>query len=137
MSTAEYNEFILSEFSNNSINRYLFDAEPLNSLDEADEIIFFYLQPEPRLQHRWILTLKNNGARIGTCGFHCWDESQKSVDVGYDLQDEYWGQGFMSEALYAILEFAKSERKVEKINAHIYIDNLKSIRLVEKFGFTF
>lgn len=129
--------FILNQFSNDSINRYLFDAEPLNSLDEAHELINFYLQPEPRMQHRWILTLKNNSAKIGTCGFHCWDKNLNCVDIGYDLQEEYWGQGLMSEALNAILDFAQNEMKVRQVHAHIYVDNSKSIRLVERFGFTF
>lgn len=133
----EDREFILNEFSNDSINRYLFDAEPLTSLEEADEIICYYLQSEPRIQHRWILTLKDNNAKIGTCGFHCWNESQKCVDIGYDLQEEYWGQGLMSEALDAILNFAQKEMKIREVRAHIFIDNLKSILLVEKFGFAF
>ena len=129
--------FILNQFSNDSINRYLFDAEPLSSIEEADELIYFYLQPEPRIQHRWILTLKNNSAKIGTCGFHCWDKNRNCVDIGYDLQEEYWGQGFMSEALNAILDFAQNEMKVRQVHAHIYVDNSKSIRLVERFGFTY
>ena len=47
--------FILSQFSNDTINRYLFDAEPMTSLDDATELINFYMQPEPRLQHRWVI----------------------------------------------------------------------------------
>lgn len=89
------------------------------------------------MQHRWILTLKNNNAKIGTCGFHCWDQNRNCIDIGYDLQEEYWGQGLMSEAINAILDFAQNEMKVRQVHAHIYIDNSKSIRLVERFGFTF
>ncbi len=89
------------------------------------------------MQHRWILILKNNGRKIGTCGYHCWDKDSNCVDIGYDLQEEYWGQGFMREALIAILDFARYEMKVSRIHAHIYVDNLKSIRSVEKLGFTF
>lgn len=129
-------DFILDQFSNDNVNRYLFDAEPLKNLKEADELIYFYLQPEPRIQHRWILTLKSNEAKIGTCGFHCWDQHNYCVDIGYDLQEEYWGQGLMSEALNTILDFAQNEMKVRHVHAHIYVDNSKSIRLVERFGFT-
>lgn len=133
----EDRNFILDHFSNDTINRYLFDAEPLSSLDEADEIIDFYIQPEPRIQHRWILTLKDNGEKIGTCGFHYWDKNKSCVDIGYDLQEKYWGQGLMSETLKPILDFAKHDMKVSQVRAHIYIGNPKSIRLVERFGFTF
>jgi ribosomal-protein-alanine N-acetyltransferase len=133
----EDRDFILYQFSDDTVNRYLYDAEPLKSLDEADEIIKFYLQPEPRNQHRWILTLKDKGEKIGTCGFHCWDLNKNCIDIGYDLQEKYWGQGLMSEALNAILPFAKNEMKVKQVRAHIYVDNPKSIRLAERFGFSF
>ncbi len=133
----EDREFMLYHFSNDNVNQYLFDAEPLSSLEEADEIIGFYLEPEPRLLHRWILVLKSNGEKIGTCGFHYWDINKNCVDIGYDLQKEYWGQGLMSEALSAILDFAKNEMKVGQIRAHIYVDNPKSIEIAKRFGFAF
>lgn len=129
--------FILRQFSNDRINEFLFDAEPLKSLEEADEIIDFYLQPEPREQHRWVLILKSNGCLIGTCGFHCWDRKNNQVDIGYDLQEEHWGQGLMTEALQAILLFAENKMNVEKINAHIYVDNARSIKIAKKLGFIF
>ena len=43
-------EFIFNQFSNDMVNRYLFDAEPLINIEDADELINFYIQPEPRLQ---------------------------------------------------------------------------------------
>lgn len=133
----EDRNFILDHFSNDTVNRYLFDAEPISSLDEADEIIDFYIQPEPRIQHRWILTLKDNSEKIGTCGYHIWDKNKSCVDIGYDLQEKYWGQGLMSETLKPVLDFAKHDMKVSQVRAHIYVGNPKSIRLVERFGFTF
>jgi len=128
-------EFILSQFSDPEITRYLFDAEPLKTLNEADEIIDFYLQPEPRNQHRWILTDKQTGILIGTCGFHYWNKDQSTVEIGYDLKVAFQGKGYMNEALRAIIEFAKNRMKVKTINACVYIKNAPSIRTVEKLGF--
>lgn len=48
-------EFIFNQFSNDMVNRYLFDAEPLINIEDADELINFYIQPEPRLQHRVLI----------------------------------------------------------------------------------
>ena len=107
----------------------------MNSLEEANEIIDFYTQKEPRMQHRYILVLKTTGEKIGTCGFHAWDINNRSVEIGYDLQKAYWHQGYMQEALEAILQYAKTIMNVSKVHACIYIDNHSSIKLVEKFGF--
>jgi len=130
-------EFILRQFSDESVNAYLFDAEPPTSLLEADAIINFYVQPEPRAQHRWILHRKGDDSKLGTCGFHCWKRDQRWADIGYDLQPQYWGQGYMTEALRAVMSFASREMGLSRIDAHIYAGNTKSIALVRKFNFAF
>ncbi len=129
-------EFIFDQFSNASINQYLYDAEPLVDIQGADEIIDFYLQPEPRAQHRWVLVTKE-GIKIGTCGFHCWNTSEGICEIGYDLNPNYWGSGYMSEAINAILSFAQNDMKIKKVNACIYLGNERSIKLIEKVGFKY
>lgn len=131
----EDRDFIYSKFSDDAVNRYLFDAKPMSDVNEADELIRFYLQPEPRAQHRWILTRKTDGVKMGTCGFHCWNRKDGSVEVGYDLKQEFWGQGYVSEAMMAIIAFAMESLDVKTISACISVDNQKSIRVVEKLGF--
>ena len=51
------------------------------------------------------------------------------------MKKEYWGNGYMEEALKHIIEFAYNKMRIKKINACIYVDNSKSIKLVEKLGF--
>ncbi len=131
----EDRDFIYYQFSDDAVNRYLFDAKPMSDANEADELIRFYLQPEPRAQHRWILTRKTDGVKMGTCGFHCWNRKDGSVEVGYDLKQEFWGQGYVSEAMMAIIAFARESMDVKTISACISVDNQKSIRVVEKLGF--
>jgi [ribosomal protein S5]-alanine N-acetyltransferase len=128
-------EFIFSQFSDDDINKYLFDSEPLTDLSGADEIIDFYLTPEPRMQHRWIIQRKADGVKMGTCGFHCWSIKDSVVEIGYDLKKEFWGNGYMYESINNIIEFARDNMKVKEINACIYIENDRSISLVEKLGF--
>lgn len=133
--SAQDRDFIFSQFSDDVVNRYLFDADPLNDLQEADELIRFYLQPEPRPQHRWILVRKSDGIRMGTCGFHCWNLRDGEVEVGYDLKEAFWGNGYMREAMKAILAFAGEQMRVKTIYAIISVDNRRSIRLAEELGF--
>ena len=129
--------FILTQFSNPIVNRYLFDAEPIADLQGAEDIIRYYTQPEPRTHHRWVLVRKEDGAKIGTCGFHCWDAARRCCDAGYDLLPEYWGNGYMGEAMKAILAFAQGDMKIERVHACIYPGNPGSVRLAERLGFAF
>ncbi|HKM35152.1 MAG TPA: GNAT family N-acetyltransferase [Lachnospiraceae bacterium] len=131
----EDRDFIFKQFSDADVTKYLLDEEPCTTMQEADDIIDCYLIPEPRLQHRWILTLKSDNSKIGTCGFHCWNRENWSVEIGYDMQKEYWDKGYMTEALSAIILFAKQDMQVKRIDAHIYPDNVRSSKLVKKLGF--
>ncbi len=62
-------EFVFAHFSNNEINRYLFDAEPVTDYNGADEIINSYLQPEPKPHHRWVLVKKATALRLAHVAF--------------------------------------------------------------------
>ena len=128
-------EFIYRHFSDTQINKYLFDAEPVTDMKEADEIIEFYRQLEPRMWHRWIIIEKESGIPIGTCGFHCWVQKARTCDVGYDLASNYWGKGYMNEAMKAILNFSETKMNIKEIRACIYPDNHASIRVALKLGF--
>ncbi|MCL2697035.1 MAG: GNAT family N-acetyltransferase [Oscillospiraceae bacterium] len=130
-------DFIFKMFSDEKVTQYLLDNEPLTDIKGADEIINLFTQSEPRNLHRWILVRKSDNEKIGTCGFHCWDKQAGYCDIGYDLSPEFWGKGYMSEAIQAILDFAKNEMKVSKINACVYPENNKSVILLEKHGFIF
>ena len=135
--SAKDREFIYAQFSNDKVTRYLFDAEPLTDIKDVDEIIDFYLKPEPREQHRWILVRKGDGTKIGTCGFHLWDKTADCCEIGYDLHPDFWGNGYMGEAVRDALGFARENMGIKCVNACIYVDNLSSIKFAEKLGFAF
>jgi len=129
-------DFIFSQFSDDVVNRYLFDAEPVTDMQGADEIIMFFIQqPEPRLHRRFVIVRKLDGKKMGTCGFNGWNQTDCTFEVGYDMKEEFWGNGYMQEAIKEIIAFAIDEMHIKEINACISIDNQRSIRLVEKLGF--
>lgn len=128
-------DFIFSMFSDDVVTRYLYDEEPLTDIKGADDIIDFYTKPEPRGQHRWIIIRKLDERKMGTCGFHCWNNEESKIEVGYDLKEEFWGKGYMQEALKEIISFAKENIPLKEITALIYVNNQKSINLVEKLNF--
>jgi ribosomal-protein-alanine N-acetyltransferase len=134
ISTLDRN-FIFSQFSDEVVTKYLFDAEPLTDIEGADEIINFYIQPEPRLQHRYVMVRKSDGVKMGTCGFHCWNQTDCTVEVGYDMKEDFWGNGYMQEALTEIITLAKDEMHIKEIIACVSIDNQRSMHLAETLGF--
>ena len=128
-------DFILDEFRNDFINRYLYDDEPMTDISQADALIDFYTVAEPRNQHRWVLIDKTTNTKLGTCGFHRWNPGNKDVEIGFELMEQYNGKGYMREAVEAIIEFARREMQVERVNAAVSIENKSCIKLLERLGF--
>lgn len=129
-------EFIFEEFQSDYINRYLYDEEPMTYIEQADNLIEFFSMNEPRNQNRWVLIKKDENIKMGTCGFHLWDRNKNTVEIGFELMPQYNGKGFMTEAVEALIEFARTKMLLNKIIAVVSIDNRRCKRLLEKFGFT-
>lgn len=74
---------------------------------------------------------------IGTCG--AWWASQKNstLEIGYALNDAYWGQGITSEAVTALLDYSFENVKVNRIQAHFKKENIASGRVMENAGMTY
>jgi len=84
---------------------------------------------------RWGITRKNDDTVIGMVGFNYWNRSDHRASIGFDLAQAHWRQGFMREAVTAILQFGFSEMGLHRIEADASIYNTASIALLESLGF--
>lgn len=57
-----------------------------------------------------------------------------SVEVGYSLSREYWGQGLMTEALSAVIAETFRTLRLHRIEAMHFTDNPASGRVMAKCG---
>ncbi len=128
-------EFMYKQFSNDDVNRYLFDEEPFTSIDEAKDLIHFYTDEKIRNQNRWIIIKKDTKEKMGTCGFHCWNKETGECELGYDMYPTYWKHGYMTEALKEIIKFAKEVMQVKRLETHIAVENTDSINTSVRQGF--
>lgn len=84
---------------------------------------------------RWGITRKGHGEVIGMCGYNYWIRHDHRGSIGYDLARAYWGQGIMSEAVRAIVEFGFDHMALNRIEADADARNPASARVLEKVGF--
>lgn len=74
---------------------------------------------------------------IGRCGLHNWNKDHKRAEIGYALEDEsFKRKALMSEAVEAIIEYGFHELKLNRIEALVGPENVPSLRIIEKNGFT-
>lgn len=84
----------------------------------------------------WLVELKNSKVPIGMCGL-IRREALQYEDIGFAFQAAYNGQGYAFEAASAVLNYAQHQLQLKHLLAIANQDNHRSIRLLEKLGFTF
>ncbi|MCA9953638.1 MAG: GNAT family N-acetyltransferase [Anaerolineales bacterium] len=83
----------------------------------------------------WGVTLPNEDKVIGLFGIHHWSQYHRGAEIGYDMNRDYWGQGFATEAIQAMLRFGFVQMNLNRIYAGTIADNHESVRLLERLGF--
>ncbi len=63
------------------------------------------------------------------------DVERITVELGYWLGEEYWGQGIMTEAVKRMTKYAFDNFPVVKIFAPVYDFNIASQKVLQKAGF--
>jgi ribosomal-protein-alanine N-acetyltransferase len=56
------------------------------------------------------------------------------AEFGYGIARHYWGQGYMSEAVRALVEWALNQPQIYRVGAICDIENAGSARVMEKAG---
>ena len=80
---------------------------------------------------------KENNKIIGTCGYHNWYKEHNRAELSFSITNEvYKGLDVMSEAMKVVLEHGFVKMKLHRIEALVGTQNVASIKLLEKFGFT-
>lgn len=84
----------------------------------------------------FLLTDKESGIIIGRCGIHNWSEEDRRAEIGYVMvDDDFKKQGFMSEAVEAIIDYGFKDLKLNRLEAIVRVGNFPSIKLLEKNKF--
>jgi RimJ/RimL family protein N-acetyltransferase len=87
---------------------------------------------EPGAELAFVITLAENGAVIGGCGVGALDGQ---TELGYWLGVPFWGQGFATEAVRAVIDHAFEESGHAFLNAGARVTNPASRHVLEKCGF--
>ena len=84
----------------------------------------------------YAIALKDSDKLIGTIGFMWLNTENRSAEIGYSLSKAYWNQGFMTEALKAMIGFAFDTLHLHRIEAQHDLRNPASGKVMSKAGMT-
>lgn len=80
----------------------------------------------------WAIRLAEEAPAVGVIGLVGGTGPQ---GIGYILRRDLWGQGLISEALAAVIEFGFVSAEIDTLELWIDTDNTGSIRVAKKLGF--
>ena len=85
---------------------------------------------------RWSIARPADDWMIGHVSLFNFHEQSGRAEIGYGLARPHWGQGFMHEALIAVIDYAFGPLGLRRLEADTDPRNQASIRALERLGFT-
>jgi len=81
------------------------------------------------------LGLDVGGQLAGVINLYNFSRQNRRCDIGYMLGRDYWGKGYMQEAMTAMLDYAFGPLQLHRIEADIDPRNSASARLLKSLHF--
>ncbi|WP_160717820.1 GNAT family N-acetyltransferase [Chitinophaga solisilvae] len=120
--------------SDDEVRRYI--QRPKNSLEDVQQFIQKVRQGIAANENLyWVIIHRETQELMGT--FCLWNLSaaNNSAEIGYELHPDYQHQGYMQEAITAVIDYAFHTMKAGMITAFTVEENQASIRVLERNHF--
>lgn len=134
--TPELYDYIFSHWDDEAIMDYLGNTDRADFELEKEKyrkgLITYHLSFK-----NFLMVEKSTGTIVGRIGYHTWKAVHSRAEIGYALhREEHKGKGYMTEAMKAILQYGFEHMNLNRVEAFASPENIPSIRLIEKYGFT-
>lgn len=119
-----------------AVNRYM-GGPKMQNAEALTARLPFYLGCHEKFGFGFsTMTLKSTGEMIGTSGLQPLEDTGE-IEVGYNLAEKYWRQGFGYECAVAWLKYGFETAGLERIVAVARPENKGSWRIMEKCGMSY
>ncbi len=109
--------------------------DPHRTIDDSREFLHWVLELYRRGEVApWGIELRTEGRVVGTIGYHYWNRQHARAELGYSLARPYWGQGLMTEAARAAVDFGFRVMGLNRVEARCVPENTASARVMVKCG---
>jgi ribosomal-protein-alanine N-acetyltransferase len=81
-----------------------------------------------------VLVLKETDKVVGDLRVNTHEKFTSIVELAYGLNPQYWGNGYMSEAVKAVVDYFHDELKIHRIVIRADARNISSWKVAEKIG---
>jgi RimJ/RimL family protein N-acetyltransferase len=112
-----------------------------SDFSQADGYVFILDMQEskpdtPGEWYQFAVALRHTNTFIGDCALFT-SEDGRSGEIGYTFAPAYQGQGYATEAVTAVLNYALNDHNMAQITAIADNRNAASIKLLQRLGFQY
>lgn len=129
-------ETLYSIYQKDEIKKFVDNIS--DSKEEEFQKLVAYIQNIYRYYNYglWGVYLNHNNKLIGKCGIELKVNHEiTEYEIGFFLDPTYWGNGYASEFVKAVIDYSFQKLNISNIVAYIDSKNNPSQRLVEHIGF--
>jgi [ribosomal protein S5]-alanine N-acetyltransferase len=84
---------------------------------------------------QWGIALLKTDEVIGTCTLHQLDTRNRRAEIGFALNPAHWHQGYATEAVDRVLQYAFGPLRLHRVEADTDPRNTASIAVLTRLGF--
>ena len=119
------------------LRRFLFWVDGIDALENvASSTTMFEKKWAEHETFDYLFISQKTGELVGAGGVHSLNYHSNSAEIGYFLAENQQGNGYVSEAV-SLLENVLRKNGFHRVVLEIDEQNLKSIRVAQKAGYTF
>lgn len=83
----------------------------------------------------WAISSLSSGEFMGAGGLNSLNKVHREAEIGLWLFPEFWGKGFMGEAIEKICEYGFEQLGIHRIEGFVESDNINCKKALAKTGF--
>lgn len=127
-------ENIYSGLSNPDVIKYY--GVNYDSLEATWEQLEWYAELErTHTGIWWAVILAETGEFCGAIGYNNRSREHKKAELGFWLLPDFWGKGYVQEALEPVLEYGFNKLDLHRIEAFVETENISSQKTLQKCHF--
>ncbi|MFC7155872.1 GNAT family N-acetyltransferase [Halomarina halobia] len=123
-------DFLQRTINDPAVRRFLSARAPINGRQERE----WYEERGSSDEHVNLLVCRGEEP-MGSIGLHPRDPTGVNAEIGIFLAEDYWGEGYGTDASRLVTDYAFRERRNHRVTARVFDGNAGSRRIWEKLGF--
>ncbi|KPU57426.1 acetyltransferase family protein [Bacillus wiedmannii] len=125
---------MLKIWSNRDVTKFMNISNFTDKNQAKDMIHFLNELAQNNKALRFTIIEKESHQIIGSCGYNFLDFENSKTEIGYDISKTFLGKGYAPEAISALLDYAFTHLKLNRVEAKVEPKNVNSIKVLQNYN---